>query len=383
MLEWFNFSLVTLLFFNVLPFFYFGYHVKFRFWQERLKRFDFFLAAACIVLAGVVLVRISNLSVTLSRNDLLLGFLHLAPLILSLLLISSKSSLSFGSRAAAPRQASGNLEETSGYAPQPLNTSVENLSWKDLVISKELREELQSVIDLLREPQTAKRYGVEAPKGLLLYGPSGTGKTTIAKVIASSAELAFFALRMDEVISKWVGESEKNLSRLFQAALKHAPAVIFIDEVDSIGRMRSSGGQQWSENLLNHLLQLIDGVIKTEGLYLIAATNRVDLVDPALKRSGRLSKTLEIPLPDFNARGKLLALFLSKLKLASSVDLTSLARITDGRSGADLHEICNRAGINAFKRESGSGRRDYLVTQDDLESAVDEVLSSNYKPGDL
>ena len=257
-----------------------------------------------------------------------------------------------------------------GYAPEPLNQAVEKLSWDDLIIDSELREELSSVVELLKDPDAAKQYGIEPPKGILLNGPPGTGKTTLAKVIANQAGLSFFNLQIDEVVSKWVGDSEKNLTRLFESAQSCAPSVIFIDEIDSIAKNRAEGNNQHSDSLLNHLLQLIDGVIKRKGIYIIAATNRADLVDPALKRGGRLNRVIEVPLPNDFARAQMFKLHLSKLKLAKPVDCKQLAVRTAGRSGADIKAICNQAGLNAFKRESAQGSRVYLVYPDDLERAL-------------
>lgn len=267
-------------------------------------------------------------------------------------------------------------EDKSSSTPRALNGQVEKITWDDIVIDKSLESELRSVVELLRDPGAAVAYGIKLPKGILLNGPPGTGKTTLAKVVANEAGLSFFSLQADEVISKWVGESEKNLTRLFQTAARSAPAIIFIDEIDSIAKNRSEGNAQHADNLLNHLLQLIDGVVSREGIYIIGATNRADLVDPALKRGGRLNKVIEIPLPSQAAREKLFSMFLAKLPLSELVDIPDLARRTQGRCAADIKAVCNQAGLNAFTRESTSENREYLVTPHDLENAVNEWTRS-------
>lgn len=377
----FDLSLLTLLGFFSVPFAFFVLHSKYGHTPEFQKKIDFLLQAAACLLAGAVLVKIALLGREASLDYRLLAFLHLGPLALTILMVGY--SKKFFAEKGTPSEAL--MQGSNDYKPLPVADKVEKVGWEDLVISANLKNELIAVINLLKDPQTAKKYGVQVPKGILLQGPPGTGKTSLAKVVATSAQLSFFALRMDEVVSKWVGESEKNLSRLFETAQQHAPAVIFIDEVESIGRTRSSGSQSYADNLLNHLLQLIDGVVKTEGLYLIAATNRVELVDDALKRPGRLNKVIYIPLPDFDSRKEIFKRCLSKLPLAAEPDLDFLAGSTIGKSGAVITQICNQAGLNAFQRESQGGylKRSYKVTADDINDALFEFSGSEQEVEDV
>ncbi len=265
------------------------------------------------------------------------------------------------------------LKKKKDHGIVPVNDSIEKIDWNDIIISNDLKEELISVVKLLKGADNAKKFGIEVPKGMLLWGPPGTGKTTIAKVMANTADMSFFVLQTSDIVSKWVGDSEKNLTALFKAAAKYAPSILFIDEIDSIAKNRNESNAQHSDNLLNHLLQLIDGVIKREGIYIIGATNRPDLVDPALKRGGRLTKLIYIPLPDFDSRKALLKLFFSKYVLSSSIDYDYLAKRVEGKSGADIKAVCAQAGLNSFKRNVAEGTQDYVISSQDIEDALNEL----------
>ena len=349
-----TFSVSTIAACMAVPFISVIARLKYWYRPAIVQRLEFIAAGVAVIFGSLVVLKAAERiqdGAPRTMDFALLVLVHLLPLVLSLLLAYTPNR-GAGVRAEGARGGSG---EGSGaeYTPVPLNNRIESLGWNDLILPGTLKEELRTIMELLRDPESAGRYGIEAPKGILLNGPPGTGKTMIAKVIANTAGLAFFAVKLDEVVSKWVGDSEKNLSKLFHAAQAHAPAVIFIDEVDSIGTSRS-GEYKWADNLLNHLLQLVDGVVKSRGIYIVAATNRADLVDPALKRAGRLNRVVEIGLPDFEARVRIFQLYLSKMALAEDIDVEMLAAATEGRSGADIKEICNQGGVNAFHREGES-----------------------------
>ncbi len=377
--NYFEPGLLSLFLFQLLPLLYFPFHTRFWFDIKKQKMGDFVLICIAISLLVIVGLKLSFLiQGGASKTAIYFTLLHLLPLITTILIIRFKNPLNTYIASQKPA-AGGNSQDpttkNSAVEIRPQNHEIADITWDDLIIPNEIQVEILSVIELLRDPKTSAKYGVKIPKGIIFSGPPGNGKTTIAKVIAKTAGLNFFSFSADQVISKWVGDSEKNLSNLFNAANKYKPAIVFIDELDSIGRARSSGGEQWSENLLNHFLQLIDGVHNTEGIYIIGATNRPDLIDAALKRSGRLNKEIIIPQPDLNARLHLFQLYLKKLKLAEGVDVRILAKITEGLSAADISGICNQAGINSFKRETISGKREFSVSQLDLKNAIEQFLT--------
>lgn len=361
-------SLRTALVCACIPFGYFFYHKRYWYRPDLVRMWDFILSVTAIGILCVVGFKMATVGRGgTSADQLMVNLLHLPPPFLIFMLLANNRPI------GQVAQTTGGASPKKESLPTPSNRGVERVGWDDLIIDNGLKDELISVVELLKDPKTAKRYGIEVPKGILFSGPPGTGKTTIARVLANTANLSFFVLRAEEIVSKWVGDSEKNLSRLFDAASRHAPSLIFIDEIDSIGKSRS-GEQAHSDNLLNHLLQLIDGVIKREGLYIVGATNRPDLVDEALKRAGRLNRVITIGLPNFEARQQLFQLYLAKLNLKEEFDLAVLSEITEGKSGADIKEICNQAGLNAFRRESGQKKRDFQVNQDDMRAALGAFL---------
>lgn len=220
---------------------------------------------------------------------------------------------------------------------------VKKLSWSDLILQEEVFQELKRFVKVIENPDGIRKLGIEPPKGVLLYGPPGTGKTTVAKVIANEANASFFSISQADIYSKWLGESERNVKKIFDEARRYKPSIIFIDEVDALMTTRGSESGYWADKVVSQILQEIDGMEDLSHVFIIGATNKPDAVDPALLRGGRLSAQIEIPLPGQLEREKLFAVFLKNVEKAPDVDLAELATETNGYSGADIREICHRA----------------------------------------
>jgi transitional endoplasmic reticulum ATPase len=223
--------------------------------------------------------------------------------------------------------------------------TVEHWTWDSLVLDPAIKAQLQQLQAVIENPQTAARFGIDPPAGLLLAGPPGTGKTSVAKVLAAQARCSFYPISGADVKSKWVGESERNVSRLFERARENRPSIVFIDEIDALAARR--GEVEAHDGHVNQLLAEIDGVSGQRGVFVIGATNRPDQLDPALLRGGRLSRTIVLGLPDEEGRLAVLRLFTARMPTVA-VRLDELARETDGLSPADLRSLCQEAALAAM-----------------------------------
>jgi transitional endoplasmic reticulum ATPase len=224
---------------------------------------------------------------------------------------------------------------------------VEHWTWESLVLPPAIKAQLQQLQAVIEDPELARRFGVDPPTGLLLAGPPGTGKTTVAKVLAAQARCSFYPVSGADVMSKWVGESEGNIRRLFERARANRPSIVFIDEIDAVAGRR--GMVEVHDTQVNQLLAEIDGVAGQRGVFVIGATNRPDQIDPAMLRGGRLSRTIVLGLPDDAGRLALLRLATARMPTVG-VRLEDLARDTDGMSPADLKAICQEAALAAMAR---------------------------------
>ncbi len=269
-------------------------------------------------------------------------------------------------------QGSGNRALSFGKSKAKLSSSQQKkVTFKDVAGVDEAKEELQEIIDFLREPQKFQKLGGRIPKGVLLMGPPGTGKTLLARAISGEANVPFFSISGSDFVEMFVGVGASRVRDLFEQGKKNAPCIIFIDEIDAVGRHRGAGlggGHDEREQTLNQLLVEMDGFESNEGVILIAATNRPDVLDPALLRPGRFDRRVVVSLPDVGGREGIFKVHTSRIPLANDVDLTVLARGTPGFSGADLANLVNEAALYAARH----GLK--VVRMQDFEEAKDKVL---------
>jgi cell division protease FtsH len=245
------------------------------------------------------------------------------------------------------------------------------VTFEDVAGVDEAKEDLKEIVDFLRDPQKFQRLGGRIPKGVLLVGPPGTGKTLLARAIAGEANVPFFSISGSDFVEMFVGVGASRVRDMFEQAKKNAPCIVFIDEIDAVGRHRGAGlggGNDEREQTLNQLLVEMDGFETNEGVILIAATNRPDVLDPALLRPGRFDRQIVVPNPDLSGREKILKVHMRKIPIGQDVDPRVIARGTPGFSGADLANLVNEAALLAARR----GKR--VVGMSEFEEAKDKVM---------
>ena len=246
------------------------------------------------------------------------------------------------------------------------------VTFKDVAGQAEAKQEVQEIVEFLKKPEKYTELGGKIPKGALLVGPPGTGKTLLAKAVAGEADVPFFSLSGSDFVEMFVGVGASRVRDLFRQAKEKAPCIIFIDEIDAIGRARgknpSMGGNDERESTLNQLLTEMDGFGTNSGVIILAATNRVDILDKALLRAGRFDRQIHVDLPDLNERKEVFGVHLKPLKLDQSVDIDLLARQTPGFSGADIANVCNEAALIAARHDKKK------VSKEDFLAAVDRII---------
>jgi cell division protease FtsH len=272
------------------------------------------------------------------------------------------------------RQMQGGAGKAMGFGKSKAKMLTEahgRVTFEDVAGVDEAKEDLQEIVEFLRDPQKFQRLGGRIPRGVLLVGPPGTGKTLLARAIAGEANVPFFTISGSDFVEMFVGVGASRVRDMFEQAKKNAPCIIFIDEIDAVGRHRGAGlggGNDEREQTLNQLLVEMDGFEANEGIILIAATNRPDVLDPALLRPGRFDRQIVVPNPDVTGRERILKVHVRKVPLAPDVDLKIVARGTPGFSGADLMNLVNESALMAARR----GKR--IVTRQEFEDAKDKIM---------
>ena len=270
------------------------------------------------------------------------------------------------------RQMAGNKSSLDfGKSRARLDNDSNKVTFKDVAGLKEEKEEVKELIDFLKSPKKFQKLGARIPKGVLLFGPPGTGKTLLAKAVAGEANVPFYFISGSDFVELFVGVGASRVRDMFKEAKRNAPCLIFIDEIDAVGRQRGSGiggGHDEREQTLNQLLTEMDGFGANEGIIIIAATNRPDVLDPALLRPGRFDRQVTVNLPDVRGREEILAVHAKNKILAENITLNNLAKRTPGFSGADLENLLNEAALLAVRRDKNE------ITMSEIDEATDRVL---------
>jgi len=270
------------------------------------------------------------------------------------------------------KQLSGNKSSMDfGKSKAKLSSDTNKVTFKDVAGLKEEKEEVKELIDFLKNPKKFQKLGARIPKGVLLVGPPGTGKTLLAKAVAGEADVPFYFISGSDFVELFVGVGASRVRDMFQQAKRNAPCLIFIDEIDAVGRQRGTGlggGHDEREQTLNQLLTEMDGFGANEGIIIIAATNRPDVLDPALLRPGRFDRQVTVNLPDVKGREEILGVHARNKTLADGITLANLAKRTPGFSGADLENLLNEAALLAVRRNKDE------ITMSEIDEATDRVL---------
>ncbi|MGB9003253.1 MAG: CDC48 family AAA ATPase [Nitrosotalea sp.] len=275
------------------------------------------------------------------------------------------------------------LKEVKPSALREVLVQVPDVVWDDVGGLDSLKEEVREAVEWPMTHSDAFAYAdVAAPKGILMHGPPGTGKTLIAKAVANTTESNFISIKGPELLSKWVGESEKGIREVFRKARQAAPCIIFLDEIDALAPSRGSGGSDSNvtERVVSQILTELDGLEELHNVVVIGATNRLDIVDSALLRPGRFDMIIEIPLPDKKGRENIFKIHTKKKPLGADLDFTKLVELTEGYSGAEVESICSKAAMSAVKRYVDTKEKDVKtikVTQDDFQHALEKVKSNH------
>ena len=263
-------------------------------------------------------------------------------------------------------------KEITPTAMREVYIEVPAVHWDDIGGLEDIKKELREAVEWpLKNPEIFKRFGIRPPKGILLYGPPGCGKTLLARAVATESEANFITIKGPEVFSKWVGESEKAIREVFRKARMAAPAVIFFDEFDSLVPRRGMGfgDSGVTERVISQLLTEMDGIMRLEDVVVIAATNRPDIIDPAVLRPGRFDRLIYVPAPDEKARLEIFKIYTKKMPLGKDVNLEELARATKGYSGADIEALCREAALNALRRDINAKE----VVKADFDMAMEKI----------
>jgi len=263
-------------------------------------------------------------------------------------------------------------KEITPTAMREVYIEVPTVHWEDIGGLEDVKRELREAVEWpLKNPEVFKRFGIRPPKGILLYGPPGCGKTLLARAVATESEANFITIKGPEVFSKWVGESEKAIREVFRKARMAAPAIIFFDEFDSLVPKRGMGfgDSGVTERVISQLLTEMDGIMRLEDVVVIAATNRPDIIDPAVLRPGRFDRLIFVPAPDEKGRLEIFKIYTKNMPLAKDVSLEELAKATNGYSGADIEALCREAALNALRRDINAKE----VTKADFDAAMEKI----------